>query len=170
MPINIPTPPVVRPPSPRLPPLRAIRASNIDRQWNQHQLHNQPQRNDDCAVFGGLSRFVTAISTNEAHIAGMTTAVAEYLMWARRMTLDIKQTFQILDVLVARLQETANLANTRRWMEFQNLKETLGETNPFKWKLGELEHELQTADADTTNFFSTDYDIHLELDSQRRSS
>jgi len=167
---NDPVPLDVRPPSPRLPPLRAIRALNVDHQWHHQQLQDQPQSNDECVVSRGLSRFVSATSTNEAYIAGMTTTVAEYLVWARRMTLDINQTFPILDTLVARLQETANLANTRRWVEFRNLKATFGETDLFKWKLGALEHELQTADADISTFFSTEYDIHLELDSQRRSS
>ncbi|KKK13009.1 hypothetical protein ARAM_001881 [Aspergillus rambellii] len=166
---NDPALPEVRPPSPRLPTLRTIRALNGDHQWQQ-QLQDPPQRNDECTVLRELIRFVSATSANEAYIAGITTAVAEYLVWARRMTLDINQTFQILDILVARLQETANLANTARWVEFRNLQTALGETGAWKLKLGVLEHELQAAEADISTFFSTQYDIHLELDSQRRYS
>ncbi|KAF4236333.1 hypothetical protein CNMCM8980_003095 [Aspergillus fumigatiaffinis] len=156
-----------RPPSPCLPTLRVIRALNGQQLQQQHQPGPPQPLDDGCAILRELIRYVSATFTNQVYIAGMTTAVAEYLAWARR-TPDINYS-QILEILEARLRETANLANTKQWADFQNLQASLGNLDAYKWKLGLLEHELQAAEADISTFFTTHYDIRSALDLQRRS-
>ncbi|KAA8648637.1 uncharacterized protein ATNIH1004_004522 [Aspergillus tanneri] len=54
----------------------------------------------------------------------MTTTVAEYLTWARQNP-DVNYP-QFLKILKCRVRETAKLANNKHWVEFQNLKASLG--------------------------------------------
>ncbi|KAI9370399.1 hypothetical protein BJX61DRAFT_96202 [Aspergillus egyptiacus] len=152
------TPLDTRPPSPLLPSLRSIRAMNAQ---------PPPPGSDGCAVLRELIRFVSSTLPDRFYIAGMTTAVAEYLAWARRNP-DVNVT-QFLETLEARLRETANLANTKHWAEFQTLKAALSKVDAYKWKMGLLEHELQMVEAGISEFFSTSYDIHSALALQRRS-
>ncbi|KGO77073.1 hypothetical protein PITC_006810 [Penicillium italicum] len=148
-----------RPTSSHLPSLRDIRTSN------GQQLHNDDP--DACTVLGELISFVSATFTNQAHMGGMTTAVADYLAWARRAP-DVNYPL-ILQILEARLRETAKIANTKHWVEFQNLQASLGKSETFKRKLSMLENELKNAESDTTDYFNTHYDIHSTVDLQLRS-
>ncbi|GAB1214364.1 hypothetical protein ATERTT37_003526 [Aspergillus terreus] len=152
--------------SPCLPTLRAIRALNGQQLQQQTQRGGSQSPDDGGIILRELIRFVSATFTNQVYVGGMTTAVAEYLAWARR-TPDINYS-QVLEILEARLRETATLANTKYWLEFQNLQTSLGNLDAYKWKLGVLEHELQAAEADISTFFGTNYDIHSALELQRR--
>lgn len=143
-----------------LPSLREVRA------WNEQSMGGHEDNPDACTVLRELTILFTTISTNQAHITGISKTIADYMAWARQAP-NVNQS-STLEILETRVREVANLAATWHWLAFHDLQKSLGKSETFRQKLGLLEKELMSGTSEIAYFFSTQYNIQSELSHQRR--
>lgn len=155
-----------------LPSLREIRELNstsspslssvLDNSKSEKAEHAE----NNSRVFAELQGFSSAIFFIQAEIAGISSAVAEYLAWVRKIP-GMPRTPNcpaILDTLETRVRELHEMAENRHWAAWRQTLEKLDSMNP---QLGMSVAEMQKRTAEMTQYFQGSYDIGRPMEEQR---
>ncbi|OCK75781.1 hypothetical protein K432DRAFT_396987 [Lepidopterella palustris CBS 459.81] len=138
------------PTSPQLPSLRDIRAWNGQQQ--QLQMSTAPEADPDAAtVFREFAVFVSAVFSIQADIVGVTSAVSEYLAWARKNS--VTNYPVMLETLEVRVREIADATSSKHWVAFKQAKQSLGKSENFRRQLKALEGDLARQMRKQRSFF-----------------
>ncbi|KAI1444249.1 hypothetical protein F5Y02DRAFT_184276 [Annulohypoxylon stygium] len=160
----------------RMPSLREIRAMNIassptatPRVWPPCELDREQ---DYSAFHSSLVKFLAVVSKTQSEIAGITSAVAEYLSWMRReptMTSSgaLKQNYSIvLETLEARIREVRDLAERNHYVAWEQFMTSTMEIEGLGDKAKQIEEEMRKHEAEVATLFKEDYDICASLPEQ----
>ncbi|KAI9164124.1 hypothetical protein HJFPF1_05761 [Paramyrothecium foliicola] len=150
----------------QLPSLNEIRALNGNARDNPDgptQIALDSRFKKVLAEFGDL---LSSVFSTEAEIAGLSSAVADYLSWARKSP-DHADYPAVLQVLETRVRELNQLASTRYWAAFKHMRASFGRDECIQEHLRSLETGLIDQNVKTMQFFHEDYDISSPLAEQR---
>lgn len=113
-----------------------------------------------------LQAFSSAIFATQADIAGIASAVAEYLAWVRKLPGMPRKPncAAVLDILETRVRELHEMAETRHWAAWRQTLERLDVTGT---ESSTFETEIRNRIAETAEYFHARYDIARAMEEQR---
>ncbi|KAI1089016.1 hypothetical protein F5B19DRAFT_495761 [Rostrohypoxylon terebratum] len=162
----------------RMPSLREIRAMNTassptatPRVWPPCEFDREQ---DYSAFHSSLVKFLAVVSKTQSEIAGITSAVAEYLSWMRREPTmassgALKQNYSIvLETLEARVREVRDLAERNHYVAWEQFMTSTMEIEGLGDKAKQIEEEMRKHEAEVATLFKEDYDICASLPEQCR--
>ncbi|KAL2831379.1 hypothetical protein BDW59DRAFT_157808 [Aspergillus cavernicola] len=126
-----------------------------------------------------LAEFSSAVFHSQAEIAGIASAVAEYIAWMRKVPAGISPSntnvvfSNVLDSVEDRLREMGEMAQNKPRAAFREMVagiRRLGPAGaPIYNSLGGLEEEFEKQSADMADFFSTRYNACAFLSGQAQN-
>ena len=119
-------------------------------------------------VLSEFQAFCMAIFVTQAEIAGMSSAVAEYLAWLRKVPGLPKVPMDrgsVLETLEARVRELQEMAEEKHWMAWKSMLEKL-DGSRGSHLLGDIEAEMRNRTAAVGQEFHTSYDIEKTMQEQ----
>lgn len=155
-----------------LPSLQEIREQNSTSSPSFSSVFDNPksEKGEDAEnssrILAELQAFSLAIFVTQAEIAGISSAVAEYLAWVRK-TSEMPRTpnyARVLDVLETRVRELHEMAKSRHWAAWRQILEKL---DGMGSQLSMFGAEMQTRTAETAQYFHASYDINKAMQEQR---
>ncbi|KAH7311407.1 hypothetical protein B0I35DRAFT_462803 [Stachybotrys elegans] len=150
-----------------LPSLNEIRALNGTRRESQASSSQPTQDGRHNKVMAEFGDLLLSVFSTEAEIAGVSSAVAEYLSWARQ-TPERADYPAVLQVLETRVRELNHLASTRYWAAFKQMRASFARDEYVQEYLRSLETEMVDQNIKTMQFFHEYYDISMPLEDQQR--
>jgi hypothetical protein len=117
-------------------------------------------------TFGEL---MSTIFDTQADIIGISSAIAEYLLWARRYPAKFNMS-TTWDVIDERLRELTQLASTRHWLALKHAMSSVDSADVLHDRLTQLETDLIRKTIRRTDVFRENYDVRLSLSGQREST
>ena len=155
-----------------LPSLREIRELNSTPKSPPSSIfdisrpdHGEPAENNG-RILLELQAFFSTIVSTQAEMAGISSAVAEYLAWVRKVPgmPGTPNCAAILDILETRVRELHEMAESRHWAAWRQALEKLDVNGT---DMGMFETEMQNRTAETSDYFHVGYDIRRTLQEQR---
>ncbi len=144
-----------------------------------------PPRATECAdditprMASLLADFSASVFQSQAEIAGISSAVAEYIAWMRKVPAGIAPPntslvyVNVLEAVEDRLRETREIAQTRPRAAFRDMVAALQALGPAGASmcdsLAHLEEDFERQSADVANFFQTRYNACAALSEQRQN-
>lgn len=127
---------------------------------------NGAEININDETFGEL---MSTIFGTQADIIGISSAITEYLWWARRYPakFDMSTIWEVID---ERLRELTQLASTRHWLALKHAMSSVDSADILHDHLAQLERDLISKTIKRTNVFRENYDVRFSLSGQRRST
>ncbi len=126
-----------------------------------------------------LAAFSSSVFQSQAEIAGISSAVAEYIAWMRKVPTGIAPPntslvyVNVLEAVENRLREMREIAETRPRAAFRDMVAALQSLGPTGVSmcdaLAHLEDDFERQSADVTNFFQTRYNACAALSEQTHS-
>ncbi|KAI1101541.1 hypothetical protein F4804DRAFT_343906 [Jackrogersella minutella] len=113
-----------------------------------------------------LLDLMSCLFSIQADIAGLSSAVAEYLAWMRTSPTKANNA-TVLEILEARVRELNQIASTRHWSAFKNMYLSIEKADPSHILLRRLESDLMDSSVKTLRFFHDRYEITTTLLEQR---
>ncbi|KAI0105149.1 hypothetical protein F4776DRAFT_647445 [Hypoxylon sp. NC0597] len=161
--------PIISPRSPMLPNLNGLRALNEGGISGSSMIPSTPYSIDHGESRQTLDLFsdlLSEIFIAQADISGLSSAVAEYLSWARK-TPGIGEISLILETLETRVRELNHMASTRHWAAFKHMCASAGKIQPVQNQLRRIEMDLTAKTMKAMELFHGNYDICSPLSEQR---
>ncbi|KAI1408415.1 hypothetical protein F5Y13DRAFT_172371 [Hypoxylon sp. FL1857] len=161
--------PIISPRSPMLPNLNGIRALNEGSMSGSSIVPATPYSMDNGDSRQTLDLFADLLSEifiTQADISGLSSAVAEYLSWARK-TPGTGEISLILETLETRVRELNHMASTRHWAAFRNMCASASKMQPVQMQLKRMEMDLTAKTVKAMELFHGNYDICSPLTEQR---
>ncbi|OTB04017.1 hypothetical protein M426DRAFT_321109 [Hypoxylon sp. CI-4A] len=121
---------------------------------------------DSRQVLSVFSDLLSSMFTTQADIAGLSSVISEYLVWARK-TCGSTETSRILGTLEVRMREINHMASTRHWVAFKEMHESASTTLPVQSHLKRMEMDLMEKTMKAMEPFHGNYDICSPLTEQR---
>ena len=137
---------------------------NPDHETDEHQAETTSLHQ----VLSELQAFCMAIFVTQAEIAGMSSAVAEYLAWLRKVPGLPKVPMDsgaLLKTLEARVRELQEMAEGKHWMAWKAMLEKL-DGRGGSHLLAEIEAEMRNRTAEVAQEFQTSYDVEKTMQEQ----
>lgn len=180
--INVASPPPHNPPTKRpriqrhMPSLQELRALK-DHPEPVSPLSLQSKTdsiiNTDCnTVISGLMPFVSGTFETHTELAGISSAIAEYLAWMRRSLTtppqeSLKEKWEpVLQVLEERTREMHHLSKTSHWALWRQLQDVIEGVDGVGPEVTRLSSEIAQHIAKRDSFFQNNYDICTDLTEQ----
>jgi hypothetical protein len=126
-----------------------------------------------------LAEFSSSVFHSQAEIAGMSSAVADYIAWMRKVPTGIAPPntslvyVNVLEAVENRLREMREIAQTRPRAAFRDMVASLQAIGPVGTSvcesLAHLEKEFDKQSADVANFFQTRYNACAALSEQAQN-
>ncbi|KAL8861952.1 MAG: hypothetical protein Q9178_001822 [Gyalolechia marmorata] len=115
-------------------------------------------------VLAQLQAFSSTIFITQAEIAGISSAVAEYLAWLKKIPGLPKvptDSTALLETLEARVREMQEMAEEKHWQAWKMMLERLDETSTggYAHLLSECEAEMRKRTAEVAQDFHAGYDV-----------
>ena len=120
----------------------------------------------------GLMNFCSAAFATQTEIAGISSAVAEYLAWVRKKTFrsPVGATPEanlalMLETLELRVRELHEMAETRHWTAWEQVMTAL-KKDGLDAQFSAFEGEMQEQTDQAKQFFQENYDVTVPLSEQ----
>lgn len=143
-----------------LPSLREIRELNSTplQIYDMCELDKGESAENHSRILEEIQSFFTAIVSTRSEIAGISSAVAEYLAWVRRVPGMPREPncAAVLGILETRVPELHEVAENRQWAAWRQALEKLDVT---RTELNMFETETHNGIAETVEYFHVSYDI-----------
>ncbi|KAI0384271.1 hypothetical protein F5Y04DRAFT_278276 [Hypomontagnella monticulosa] len=164
-----------------IPTLHEVRAMNTASSYTVTSKSSpqarEPDPEQDCnALCASLARFLMLASKAQGEIAGISSAVAEYLSWMQREpTMSSSGApkanyMKLLEALEARVREIHDLSGRHFYAACQQLMTSATEVEGLRDKMKPIEEEMHKHAAEVTMLFKQDYDICASLSEQNQPS
>ncbi|KAL9124057.1 MAG: hypothetical protein Q9217_006578, partial [Psora testacea] len=156
----------------KIPSLREIRAlnSNSSSSLSSPGSKKSDQHvKDSSRILAELQTFSSTIFQTQTEIAGISSAVAEYLAWLRNVPGMPKtpDCTAVLETLETRVREVHEMAENRHWAAWKQMLEKLDGAST---QLGAFGAELQERTAGMAQVFHTSYDVGKAIQKQNIGS
>ncbi|KAI0842700.1 hypothetical protein F5Y06DRAFT_133277 [Hypoxylon sp. FL0890] len=161
--------PVISPRSPILPNLNGLRALNEGSMTGSSIIPATPysmDTGDSRQTMDLFADLLSEIFIAQADISGLSSAVAEYLSWARK-TPGTGEISLILETLETRVRELNHIASTRHWAAFKHMCASAAKMQPLQNQLRRMEMDLTGKTMKAMELFHGNYDICSSLSEQR---
>lgn len=138
---------------------------------NQDTGEQRAEATSSQQVLAQLLAFSSTVFGTQAKIAGISSAVAEYLAWLRKMPGLPKaptDSAALLETLEARVRELQELAEEKHWVAWRMMQDkldSLGRGDCLQ-ALGEFEVEMRKHTAGVAREFHVSYDIGKMMQEQ----
>ncbi|KAL8911263.1 MAG: hypothetical protein Q9171_003561 [Xanthocarpia ochracea] len=160
-----------------IPSLREIRALNSisvsSSCSNPTEICEQGNGNSSTQqVLAQLQAFSSTIFITQAEIAGISSAVAEYLAWLKKVPGLPKvptDSTALLETLEARVREMQEMAEEKHWQAWKMMLEKLDDTSTgggYAHLLSECEAEMRKRTAEVAQDFHASYDVGKAMQEQ----
>ena len=160
-----------------IPSLREIRALNsisVSSSCSNPTQEMCEQGNGNSSaqqVLAQLQAFSSTIFITQAEIAGISSAVAEYLAWLKKVPGLPKvptDSTALLETLEARVQEMQEMAEEKHWQAWRMMLEKLDDTSTGEYAhlLSECEAEMRKRTAEVAQDFHAGYDVGKAMQEQ----
>ncbi|KAI4250855.1 MAG: hypothetical protein LQ352_005211 [Teloschistes flavicans] len=161
----------------KIPSLREIRAINSistsSRSSNTNEETGEPanETNSTQQVLAQLKSFSFTIFTTQAEIAGISSAVAEYLAWLKKVPGLPKapiDTTAVLETLEARARELQEMAEEKHWFAWKKMLENLDSSTEggHIQLLKDSEAEMRRRTIEVEQDFHATYDVAKAMQEQ----
>lgn len=158
----------------KMPSLREIRALNSVptlSSTSSFQTQQQEMRSSSQQLLAHVQNFSTAIFITQTQIAGVSSAVAEYLAWLRQNSTLPKvptDSLAVLETLETRVREVHEMAEEKHWVAWKQLVEQLHgiDGGSCSEALGEMEAVMRQRTAEAAQDFHDNYDVGKTVQEQ----
>ncbi|RKU46351.1 hypothetical protein DL546_001644 [Coniochaeta pulveracea] len=126
-----------------------------------------------------LAEFSSSVFHSQAEIAGMSSAVADYITWMRKVPTGIAPPSttlvyaNMLEAIESRLREMKDIAQTKPLAAFRNMLSSLEAIGPMGpsvcESLSHLEKDFERQSAEVAHFFQTRYNACAALTEQAQN-
>ncbi|EHY54985.1 hypothetical protein HRR83_005757 [Exophiala dermatitidis] len=142
-------------------------------------LANEAPQNVGASMPTVLAEFSSSVFHSQAEIAGMSSAVADYIAWMRKVPTGIAPPnttlvhANMLEAIESRLREMKDIAQTKPLVAFRNMLSSLQAIGPMGpsvcESLGHLERDFERQSAEVAHFFQTRYNACAALSEQAQN-
>ncbi|MCJ1356956.1 MAG: hypothetical protein MMC33_006952 [Icmadophila ericetorum] len=156
----------------QMPSLREIRALNSTASSSSSSIFSLSKSEkgehaeNSSRILAELQAFSLAIFVTQAEIAGISSAVAEYLAWVRKIPgmPKMPNCAAVLETLENRVRELHEMAENKHWAAWRQMLEKL---DGMGTQLSVFGAEMQNRTVETAQFFHASYDVGKAMQEQR---